>query len=126
MRWLDGITDSMDMSVEPPLQFGERTWDCSPGQAGKEGPHLAMTGGSLASQISQGLLKVNCYSSSGFHLHSIYDRGQAFANPKEGLVKEDRKELRGDSGHNYRYVFLIQSVSEGSGGPKGAGGSGAQ
>ena len=32
--------------VEPPLQFGERTRDCSPGQAGKEGPHLAMTGAS--------------------------------------------------------------------------------
>ena len=26
--------------------FGERTRDCSPGQAGKEGPHLAMTGAS--------------------------------------------------------------------------------
>ena len=32
--------------VEPPLQFGERTRDCSPGQAGKEGPQLAMTGAS--------------------------------------------------------------------------------
>ena len=32
--------------VEPPLQFGERTRDYSPGQAGKEGPHLAMTGAS--------------------------------------------------------------------------------
>ena len=31
--------------VKPPLPFGERTRDCSPGQAGKEGPHLAMTGG---------------------------------------------------------------------------------
>ena len=30
--------------VKPPLQFGERTRDCSPGHAGKEGPHLAMTG----------------------------------------------------------------------------------
>ena len=30
--------------VKPPLQFGERTRDCSPGQAGKEGPHLARTG----------------------------------------------------------------------------------
>ena len=30
--------------VKPPLQFGERTRDCCPGQAGKEGPHLAMTG----------------------------------------------------------------------------------
>ena len=30
--------------VNPPLQFGERTRDCSPGQAGKEGPHLAMSG----------------------------------------------------------------------------------
>ena len=30
--------------VEPPLQFGERTRNCSPGQTGKEGPHLAMSG----------------------------------------------------------------------------------
>ena len=30
--------------VKPPLQFGERTRDCSPGQAGKEGPQLARTG----------------------------------------------------------------------------------
>ena len=26
------------------MEFGERTQDCSPGHAGKEGPHLAMTG----------------------------------------------------------------------------------
>ena len=32
--------------VKPPLQFGERTRDCSPGHAGKEGPHLARTGAS--------------------------------------------------------------------------------
>ena len=32
--------------VQPTLQFGERTRDCSPGQAGKEGPHLTKTGGS--------------------------------------------------------------------------------
>ena len=32
--------------VKPPLQFGERTRHCSPGQAGKEGPHLARTGAS--------------------------------------------------------------------------------
>ena len=30
--------------VQPPLPFGERTRDCSPGHAGKEGPHLAMSG----------------------------------------------------------------------------------
>ena len=30
--------------VKPPLQFAERTRDCSPGQTGKEGPHLKMTG----------------------------------------------------------------------------------
>ena len=28
-----------------PMKFGERTRNCSPGQAGKEGPHLAMTVG---------------------------------------------------------------------------------
>ena len=32
--------------VKPPLQFGERTRDCYPGQAGKEGPHLERTGAS--------------------------------------------------------------------------------
>ena len=32
--------------VQPPLPFGERTRDCSPGHAGKEGPHFAMTGAS--------------------------------------------------------------------------------
>ena len=32
--------------VQPPLPFGERTQDCSPGHAGKEDPHLAMTGAS--------------------------------------------------------------------------------
>ena len=30
----------------PPLQFGERTRDCAPGQAGKEGTHIARTGAS--------------------------------------------------------------------------------
>ena len=32
--------------VQPPLPFGERTRDCSPGHAGKEGPQLARTGAS--------------------------------------------------------------------------------
>ena len=33
--------------VKPPVEFGERTRDCSLGHAGKEGPHLAMTGASM-------------------------------------------------------------------------------
>ena len=32
--------------VQPPLPFGERTRDCSPGHAGEEGPQLARTGAS--------------------------------------------------------------------------------
>ena len=32
--------------VKPPLVFRGRTRDCSPGNAGNEGPHLAMTGAS--------------------------------------------------------------------------------
>ena len=32
--------------VKPPLVFGGRTRDCSPGHAGKEGPQLARTGAS--------------------------------------------------------------------------------
>ena len=30
--------------VQPPLPFGERTRDCSPGHAGKEGPHAGLCG----------------------------------------------------------------------------------
>ena len=30
--------------VKPPVAFGERTWDCSLGHAGNEGPHLGVTG----------------------------------------------------------------------------------
>ena len=29
--------------VKPPVEFSERTRDCSLGHAGKEGPHLEMT-----------------------------------------------------------------------------------
>ena len=32
--------------VNTPMKFGERTRNCSPGQAGKEGPHLSLTGAS--------------------------------------------------------------------------------
>ena len=28
------------LGVKPPVEFGERTRDCTPGQAGKEGPQL--------------------------------------------------------------------------------------
>ena len=38
--------------VKPPVDFGERILDCSLGHAGKEGPHLAMTGASRG--FSQG------------------------------------------------------------------------
>ena len=38
--------------VKPPVEFGERTRDCSLGHAGKEGPHLEMTGASRG--FSQG------------------------------------------------------------------------
>ena len=30
--------------IKPPLEFGERTRDCTPGHTGKEGPHLTMMG----------------------------------------------------------------------------------
>ena len=32
--------------VKPPVEFGERTQDCSPGHTAKEGPHLVRTGAS--------------------------------------------------------------------------------
>ena len=30
--------------VKPPVEFGEKNRDGSPGHAGNEGPHLSMTG----------------------------------------------------------------------------------
>ena len=39
-----GLTPFWSLSGQPPLPFGERTRDCSPGHAGKEGPQLARTG----------------------------------------------------------------------------------
>ena len=32
--------------VKPPVEFGKRTRDCTPGHEGKEGPHFAMAGAS--------------------------------------------------------------------------------
>ena len=48
VKWISWSPLSGLKGVQPPLQFGERTRDCSPGHAGKEGPQLAMTG------VSQG------------------------------------------------------------------------
>ena len=42
--WISWSPLSGLKGVKPPLQFGERTWDCSPCHAGKGGPHLEMTG----------------------------------------------------------------------------------
>ena len=39
--------------VQPPLQFGARTRDCSPGHAGIEGPQLARTGASHWARLAQ-------------------------------------------------------------------------
>ena len=45
--------------VNPPVKFGERTRDCSPGQAGKEGPPSLLDGGIL-------WFFSNCGASVGF------------------------------------------------------------
>ena len=42
--------------VNTPVKFGERTRDCSPGQAGKEGPHLSLTGASCGFSRTAALL----------------------------------------------------------------------
>ena len=45
--------------VKPPLQFGERTRDCSPGQAGKEVHYLSMTAASRV--FSRAMTQVWCF-----------------------------------------------------------------
>ena len=54
--------------VQPPLQFGERTRDCSPGHAGKEGPHLVMTGvsGGISGAASRVATRISWSPLSGF------------------------------------------------------------
>ena len=47
------LLSSHGRGVRPPLRFGEKTQDCSPGHAGKEGPQLART------WASQGFIKLN-------------------------------------------------------------------
>ena len=44
--------------VKPPVEFGERIRDCSPGHAGKEGPHLAKTLGPCG--LRQGFQASSC------------------------------------------------------------------
>ena len=47
--WRPSAKDMVGLKgVNTPVKFGERTRDCSPGHAGKEGPQLARTGGFLS------------------------------------------------------------------------------
>ena len=41
--WSTHCSIWLERKCQPPLPFGERTRDCSPGHAGKEGPQLAPT-----------------------------------------------------------------------------------
>ena len=48
--------------VNPPVEFGQRTRDCSLGHAGKEGPHLEMTGASrgFSQEVRRGAQGASC------------------------------------------------------------------
>ena len=81
--------------VKPPVKFGERTWDCSPGHAGKDGPHLAMTEGSC------GFSRTAAPGKSGLHARGEGERVLALES-REGTTLGARPELhrhRGWLGH---------------------------
>ena len=48
------------------VEFGESTRDCSPGDAGKEGPHLAMSGDDLAAAAAASVNDLGNSLSSSF------------------------------------------------------------
>ena len=75
--------------VMPPVEFGERTQDWSLGPAGKEGPHLAMTGASRGF-IPAAVQRVGFFSSYGGELR------EPFVCPRE---VQSPFELRGGAQH---------------------------
>ena len=107
--------------VEPPLQFGERTRDCSPGQAGKEGAHLERTGASqgfpraaapvgvfsrgttrISGSLSCGQVSMRVARGSASWLSS-HGRG---LGPRDALKKDSRGLCRGAAG-NPRFPRLL-------------------
>jgi len=72
--------------VKPPLHFGERARDCSPGHAGKEGPSPREDGG--VSGVSS-----SCGACGGFLLRHGEDHGASRAAPgKSGLPARSEEE----------------------------------
>ena len=53
--------------VKPPVEFGERTRDCSPGHAGKEGHHLVMKGASRGFSRAA----ASCHQSKKVHFQPV-------------------------------------------------------
>ena len=91
--------------VNPPVKFGERTRDCSPGQAGKEGPHLSLTGASCGfSQTAAPLCVFSRGTREGlrawglgrlsWQLKSQRERGRG----REGEGERERETGRGRQG----------------------------
>ena len=39
----ENLSETLRYFRDPPVEFGEKTRDWTPGHAGKEGPHLEMT-----------------------------------------------------------------------------------
>ena len=57
--------EQLEPMEKPPVEFGERTQDCSPGHTAKEGPHLVRTG---ASGTQNSLFKGNLFTN---HLGAV-------------------------------------------------------
>ena len=61
------------------MEIGERTRDCSPGHAGKEGPHIVMTGASVH------FLEVRCQDGVSHKIRQGAQGASHVAPGKSGL-----------------------------------------
>ena len=113
--------------VKPPVKFRERTRDCSPSHAGKEGPHLAMTGGSVLLPVvpsSSGLPSKSC---PGIGISSSADREigvfQHVAPPTRLRLEFPRDRPHPEARRKVREPFPDKAgestLLSGSGGEKG-------
>ena len=87
--------------VKPPAEFGKRIRDSSPGHAGKEGPHLAMTGVSHVFPRSAAPVQPekDLESPSSTCLEALVPSHYSRAATRSSSLRAGRPDFPGDTGN---------------------------